>query len=178
LLDAASFLVAIVGISLPSFVIGVVLLVVFAVWFQWFPISGWGTWRHLVLPSIALSLPFAAYIAQLTRSGMIEQLRSDHIRTARAKGLPERTVVLKHAMKNAFLPVLNYLGPATAAAMTGSFVVEKVFAIPGIGTHFVDAVLGKDITVLMGIVLVYSTMLVLFNLTVDVMYRFLDPRPA
>ena len=178
LLDAASFLVAIVGISLPSFVIGVVLLMVFAVWFQWFPISGWGTWRHLVLPSVALSLPFAAYIAQLTRSGMIEQLRSDHIRTARAKGLPERTVVLKHAMKNAFLPVLNYLGPATAAAMTGSFVVEKVFAIPGIGTHFVDAVLGKDITVLMGIVLVYSTMLVLFNLTVDVMYRFLDPRPA
>jgi oligopeptide transport system permease protein len=166
-----------VGISLPSFVIGVVLLVVFAVWLQWFPISGWGTWQHLVLPSVALSLPFAAYIAQLTRAGMIEQLRSDHIRTARAKGLPERTVVLKHAMKNALLPVLNYLGPATAAAMTGSFVVEKVFAVPGIGTHFVDAVLGKDITVLMGIVLVYATMLVLFNLTVDVMYRFLDPRP-
>jgi len=177
LLDAASFVVAIVGISLPSFVIGVVLLVVFAVWLQWFPVSGWGTWRHLVLPSVALSLPFAAYIAQLTRAGMIEQLRSDHIRTARAKGLPERTVVLKHAMKNAMLPVLNYLGPATAAAMTGSFVVEKVFAVPGIGTHFVDAVLGKDITVLMGIVLVYATMLVLFNLTVDVMYRFLDPRP-
>lgn len=177
LLDAASFTIAIVGISLPSFVIGVVLLVVFAVWLQWFPISGWGTWQHLVLPSVALSLPFAAYIAQLTRSGMIEQLRSDHIRTARAKGLPERTVVLKHAMKNALLPVLNYLGPATAAAMTGSFVVEKVFAVPGIGTHFVDAVLGKDITVLMGIVLVYSTMLVLFNLSVDVMYRFLDPRP-
>ena len=178
LLDAASFVVAIVGISLPSFVIGVVLLVVFAVWLQWFPVSGWGTWRHLVLPSVALSLPFAAYIAQLTRAGMIEQLRSDHIRTARAKGLPERTVVLKHAMKNAMLPVLNYLGPATAAAMTGSFVVEKVFAVPGIGTHFVDAVLGKDITVLMGIVLVYATMLVLFNLTVDVMYRFLDPRPT
>lgn len=177
LLDAVSFVVAIVGISLPSFVIGVVLLVVFAVWLQWFPISGWGTWRHLVLPSVSLSLPFAAFIAQLTRAGMIEQLRSDHIRTARAKGLPERTVVLKHAMKNALLPVLNYIGPATAAAMTGSFVVEKVFAVPGIGTHFVDAVLGKDITVLMGIVLVYSTMLVLFNLSVDVMYRFLDPRP-
>ena len=175
-LDAASLGIAIIGISLPSFVIGVALLVVFAVWLQWFPISGWGTWRHLVLPSVALSLPFAAYIAQLTRAGMIEQLRSDHIRTARAKGLPERVVVLKHALKNAFLPVLSYLGPATAAAMTGSFVVEKVFAIPGIGTHFVDAVLGKDITVLMGIVLVYSTMLVLFNLLVDVMYRFIDPR--
>jgi len=177
-IDAASFSVAIIGISLPSFVIGVVLLVTFSVWLHWFPISGWGTWKHLVLPSIALSLPFAAYIAQLTRSGMIEQLQSDHIRTARAKGLPERTVVLKHAMKNAMLPVVSYLGPATAAAMTGSFVVEKVFAIPGIGTHFVDAVLGKDITVLMGIVLVYSMTLVLFNLLVDVMYRFLDPRPA
>ena len=177
-IDAASFSVAIIGISLPSFVIGVVLLVTFSVWLHWFPISGWGTWKHLVLPSIALSLPFAAYIAQLTRSGMIEQLQSDHIRTARAKGLPERTVVLKHAMKNALLPVVSYLGPATAAAMTGSFVVEKVFAIPGIGTHFVDAVLGKDITVLMGIVLVYSTTLVLFNLLVDVMYRFLDPRPT
>ena len=175
-LDAASIAIAIVGISVPSFVIGVALLVVFAVWLQWFPISGWGTWRHLVLPSVALSLPFAAYVAQLTRAGMIEQLRSDHIRTARAKGLPERVVVLKHALKNAFLPVLSYLGPATAAAMTGSFVVEKVFAIPGIGTHFVDAVLGKDITVLMGIVLVYSALLVLFNLLVDVMYRFIDPR--
>lgn len=177
-LDATSFLVAIIGISLPSFVIGVVLLIVFAVWLQWFPISGWGTWRHLVLPSVALSLPFAAYISQLTRAGMIEQLQSDHIRTARAKGLPEGVVVLKHAMKNAMLPVVSYLGPATAAAMTGSFVIEKVFAIPGIGTHFVDAVLGKDITVLMGIVLVYSTMLVLFNLCVDVVYRWLDPRPT
>jgi oligopeptide transport system permease protein len=109
---------------------------------------------------------------------MLEQMKSDHIRTARAKGLPEYKVVLKHALKNAFLPVLSYLGPATAAAMTGSFVVEKVFAVPGIGTHFVDAVLGKDITVLMGIVLVYSTILVLFNLLVDVAYRFFDPRPA
>ena len=177
-IDALSFTVALVGISFPSFVIGVVLLIVFSVWLQWFPISGWGTWRHLVLPSIALSLPFSAYIAQLTRAGMIEQLRSDHIRTARAKGLPEYVVVLKHAMKNALLPVVSYLGPATAAAMTGSFVIEKVFAIPGIGTHFVDAVLGKDITVLMGIVLVYATLLILFNLAVDVMYRFLDPRPS
>jgi oligopeptide transport system permease protein len=177
-IDGASFLIAIVGISLPSFVIGVVLLIVFAVWLRWFPISGWGTWSHLVLPSVALSLPFAAYIAQLTKTGMIEQLRSDHIRTARAKGVSEAAVVLKHAMKNALLPVVSYLGPATAAAMTGSFVIEKVFAIPGIGIHFVDAVLGKDITVLMGIVLVYSALLVLFNLAVDVMYRFLDPRPT
>ncbi|HBZ97045.1 MAG TPA: oligopeptide transporter permease, partial [Phycisphaerales bacterium] len=108
--------------------------------------------------------------------GMLEELRSDHVRTARAKGLPERVVVFKHALKNAFLPVLSYLGPATAAAMTGSFVVEKVFAVPGIGTHFVDAVLGKDITLITGVVLVYSTMLVLLNLVVDVLYHWADPR--
>jgi len=177
-LDFIALGVSILGISLPAFVIAVVLLIVFAFWLQWFPVSGWGTWRHLVLPSVALSLPFAAYISQLTRVGMIEQLQSDHIRTARAKGLTEYSVVLKHALKNAFLPVLSYLGPAAAASMTGSFVVEKVFAIPGIGTHFVDAVLGKDITVLMGIVLVYSAILVLFNLAVDVAYTYLDPRPT
>ena len=174
--DTATIAISLIGISIPSFVVGVVLLIVFSVWLGWFPVGGWGTWKHIALPSIALSLPFAAYIAQFTRTGMIEQLASDHIRTARAKGLSQRAVVLKHAMKNAFLPVLSYLGPATAAAMTGSFVVEKVFAVPGIGIHFVDAVLGKDITVLMGIVLVYATMLILFNLIVDVAYRFVDPR--
>jgi len=174
--DTLTIAISLIGISLPAFVVGVVLLVVFAVYLGWFPVGGWGTWRHIALPAIALSLPFAAYIAQFTRAGMIEQLASDHIRTARAKGLPERTVVMKHALKNAFLPVLSYLGPATAAAMTGSFVVEKVFAVPGIGTHFVDAVLGKDMTVLMGIVLVYATMLILFNLLVDVTYRLVDPR--
>ncbi|MDP7008341.1 MAG: ABC transporter permease [Phycisphaerales bacterium] len=168
--------ISLIGISTPTFVIGVVLLLVFSVWLGWFPVGGWGTWKHVFLPAFALSLPFAAYISQFVRSGMIEQLQSDHIRTARAKGLPERTVVLKHALKNAMLPVLSYLGPATAAAMTGSFVVEKVFAVPGIGTHFVDAVLGKDITLLMGIVLVYAAMLTVFNLFVDVMYRFVDPR--
>ena len=174
--DTATIAISLIGISIPSFVVGVVLLIVFSVWLGWFPVGGWGTWKHIALPSIALSLPFAAYIAQFTRTGMIEQLASDHIRTARAKGLSQRAVVLKHAMKNAFLPVLSYLGPATAAAMTGSFVVEKVFAVPGIGIHFVDAVLGKDITVLMGIVLVYATILILFNLIVDVAYRFVDPR--
>ncbi|MHC4911288.1 MAG: ABC transporter permease [Planctomycetota bacterium] len=107
---------------------------------------------------------------------MIEQMGADYIRTARAKGVPEIRVVLKHALKNAFLPVLSYLGPAAAAAMTGSFVVEKVFAVPGIGTHFVDGVLGKDLTLIMGVVLVYSIMLVLFNLAVDVLYRWADPR--
>jgi oligopeptide transport system permease protein len=109
---------------------------------------------------------------------MIEEMGADHIRTARAKGLPRWKVAFKHALKNAFLPVLSYLGPATAIALTGSFVVEKVFAVPGIGQNFVDGVLGKDITLVMGVVLVYSTMMVVFNLAVDVMYRFVDPRIA
>jgi oligopeptide transport system permease protein len=174
--DYVTLLIALIGISLPTFVIGTILLLVFAVWLNVFPIAGWGSFRYVVLPALTLSLPFAAYIARLTRFGMIEQMGADYIRTARAKGVPEIRVVLKHALKNAFLPVLSYLGPAAAAAMTGSFVVEKVFAVPGIGTHFVDGVLGKDLTLIMGVVLVYSIMLVLFNLAVDVLYRWADPR--
>ena len=107
---------------------------------------------------------------------MIETLGADYIRTARAKGLPARTVVLKHALKNAFLPVLSYLGPAAAAAMTGSFVIEKVFNVPGIGQHFVNGVLNKDLFLIMGVVLIYATLLILFNLAVDVLYRWIDPR--
>ena len=174
--DLATLIVALVGISLPSFVIGTLLLVVFAVWLGVLPIGGWGSASDVLLPAVTLSLPFAAYIARLTRFGIIDQLGADYIRTARAKGVPENRVVLKHALKNALLPVLSYLGPAAAMAMTGSFVVEKVFAVPGIGTHFVDAVLGKDLTLIMGVVLVYSTMLILFNLAVDVLYRWVDPR--
>jgi oligopeptide transport system permease protein len=174
--DYCTLLIALIGISLPAFVIGMVLLIVFAVMLGLFPVGGWGQPGHIVLPALALSLPFAAYIARLTRSGMLEELQSDHIRTARAKGMPEHIVVLKHALKNAFLPVLSYLGPATAAAMTGSFVIEKVFAVPGVGTHFVDAVLGKDVTLILGVVLVYSTLLILLNLAVDVLYRWIDPR--
>jgi oligopeptide transport system permease protein len=174
--DALTLVLALVGISLPSFVVGTALLVMFAVWLKWAPVGGWGGLRHVVLPAITLSLPFAAYIARLTRFSMMEQLQADYIRTARAKGLPERTVVMKHALKNAFLPVLSYLGPACAAAMTGSFVVEKVFAVPGVGQHFVDAVLAKDLTLIMGVVLAYSTMLIVFNLVVDVLYAWVDPR--
>lgn len=175
-LDAGTQGLAVIGISLPSFVIGSLLLAIFAVRLGWLPIGGWGGFSHLVLPALALSLPFAAYIARLTRFGMIDEMRKDYIRTARAKGLPERQVAFGHALRNAFLPVLSYLGPATAIAMTGSFVVEKVFAVPGIGRHFVDAVLAKDITLIMGVVLVYSTMLVLFNLAVDALYGWIDPR--
>lgn len=174
--DVCTLVLALVGISLPSFVVGTALLVVFSDWFRLFPVGGWGGVRHLVLPAITLSLPFAAYIARLTRFGMIEQMQADYVRTARAKGLPERVVVLKHALKNAFLPVLSYLGPASAAAMTGSFVVERVFAVPGVGQHFVDAVLSKDLTLIMGVVLAYSTLLIVFNMIVDVLYAWVDPR--
>ena len=175
-LDAATQVFVVIGISLPTFVIGAFLLILLAVKLGLFPIGGWGGLRHLFLPALTLSLPFAAYIARLTRFGMIDEMRKDYIRTARAKGLPNRRIAFGHALRNAFLPVLSYLGPATAVAMTGSFVVEKVFAVPGIGRHFVDAVLGKDITLIMGVVLVYSTMLIIFNLVVDVMYGWIDPR--
>jgi oligopeptide transport system permease protein len=130
----------------------------------------------MALPAITLSLPFAAYIARLTRMGMIETLGTDFIRTARAKGLPQSRVLLKHALKNAFLPVLSYLGPATALAMTGSFIVERVFNVPGMGQHFVNGVQNKDLFLIMGVVLIFATMLILFNLAVDVLYRWVDPR--
>ncbi len=174
--DHATLAVALIGISLPTFVIGTVLLLIFGVWLPILPVGGWGGFKQLVLPSVTLSLPFAAYIARLTRMGMIEALDSDYVRTARAKGLSERSVLLRHALKNAFLPVLSFLGPATALAMTGSFIVERVFTIPGMGQHFINAVQNKDLFLIMGVVLIFATMLILFNLAVDVMYRWVDPR--
>ncbi len=175
-LDASTLAVSLIGISLPSFVTGTVLLMVFCVWLRVLPIGQWQPPLSMILPAFTLSLPFAAYIARLSRMSMIEALSADYIRTARAKGVPDRTVVLRHALKNAFLPVLSYLGPATALAMTGSFVVEVVFAVPGMGQHFVNAVQNKDLFLLLGVVLIFSTMLVMFNLVVDVLYRWVDPR--
>ncbi len=174
--DTATLGLALIGVSLPGFITGTVLVTVFGVWLAWLPVGGWGTLAQLVLPAFTLSLPFAAYIARLTRLELIEQMRADYVRTARAKGLPESTVVLRHALRNALLPVVSYLGPATAYAMTGSFVVERVFRIPGLGEHFVNSVLNKDLFLIIGTVLVFSTMLVVFNLAVDVAYRWIDPR--
>ncbi len=176
LADLSTLAVALVGISLPSFVIGTVFLLVFTVWLGIGRIADGGRPGGMVLPAITLSLPFAAYIARLTRMGMIECLHADFIRTARAKGVGEGRVILKHALKNAFLPVLSFLGPAAALAMTGSFVVERVFRVPGMGQHFVNAVLNKDLFLITGVVLIFSTMLILFNLAVDVLYRWVDPR--
>ena len=174
--DHLTLSLSLTGISLPSFVIGTVLVLVFPVWLGIGKVAGTTGAGGIILPTITLSLPFAAYIARLTRMGMIEQLSSDYVRTARAKGLPEWRVILRHALPNAFLPVLSYLGPATALAMTGSFVVERVFTIPGMGQHFVNAVQNKDLFLIIGVVLIYATMLILFNLAVDVLSRVLDPR--
>jgi oligopeptide transport system permease protein len=176
LADACTQLIAVVGISVPSFVTGAILLIACAAKLGLAPIGRWAGVSSMVLPAIALSLPFAAYIARLMRSSMIEQMSSDYMRTARAKGLDRRGAALRHALKNAFLPVLSYLGPATAFAVTGSFVVERVFAVPGIGQHFVAAVLAKDITLLLGVVLVFGTLVVAMNLLVDLLYAWVDPR--
>jgi oligopeptide transport system permease protein len=176
LADLATLVIALIGISLPSFVIGTVLLLVFSVWLPVSPVASWGSIRDMILPAVTLSLPFAAYIARLTRMGMIDAMGTDYIRTARAKGVGKMRIYLKHALKNAFLPVLSYLGPATALAMTGSFVVERVFTVPGMGQHFIDGVQNKDLFLIMGVVLVFATMLILFNLAVDVLYRWVDPR--
>ena len=174
--DFSSLLVALVGISLPTFVTGAVLLVLFTGLMKFLPPGGWGTPSHLLLPALALALAPAAYIARLVRLGLADVMSSDFIRTARAKGLSVKRALFDHAMKVAFLPVLSFLGPAAAATMTGSFVVEKVFDIPGMGEHFVNAVLNKDQFLILGIVLVYSTMLIVFNLIVDLAYAWVDPR--
>ncbi len=178
ILDLLSLCLALIGVSLPSFVTGAALLLIFPVWLGWGRVGGWGQLTDMLLPAFTLSLPFAAYIARLTRMGMIDVLSADYIRTARAKGAPERTVVLRHALKNAFLPVLSYLGPAASFAMTGSFVVEMVFNVPGVGQHFVNAVLTKDLFLIMGVVMIYSTLLILMNLIVDLLLIWIDPRTA
>jgi oligopeptide transport system permease protein len=165
-----------VGISLPSFVAAAVLLIVFTNRLTWFPVGGWGGLSHIVLPGVALSLAPMAYIVRLTRVSMLDVLGADYVRTARAKGLSKSMVVWKHCLRNAFLPVLSYLGPAAAATLTGSFVVEQVFNVPGLGRHFVNSVLNRDQTLILGIVMVYSAMLLLFNLLVDIGYTVVDPR--
>ena len=174
--DLASLGVALVGISLPGFVTAGVLLLAFCVHLRWFPIGGWRNPYELFLPALALSLMPMAYIARLTRVSMIDTLGSDYVRTARAKGLSRRKVIWKHCLRNAFLPVLTYLGPAAAYTLTGSFVVESVFVVPGLGQHFINSVKNRDQTLILGTVMIYSAFLLTLNLIVDVLYVFVDPR--
>lgn len=169
---------AMTGISIPVFVIAPVLVLLLAVHLHWLP-AGWsgaaGTGRF-VLPVIALALPQIAYIARLTRASMIEVLASDFVRTARAQGLGMRMIVRRHALQPAMLPVLSYLGPAIAAILTGSVVVEEIFGIPGLGQHFVRGALNRDYTLVLGIVVFYATLVILLNLVVDLLYGVIDPR--
>ena len=174
--DYSSMGLAMIGISLPNFVIGAVLLILFSYWLKWLPVAGWGSYGHLILPSITLALPYAAYIARLSRNGTIEVMQQDYIRTARAKGLSERAVVLKHALKGAVLPVVSFLGPAAAGIFTGSFVVETLFAVPGMGQWFVKSALARDYSVVLGTAIIYFTIITLFNLLVDFAYAWIDPR--
>ena len=173
--DWISLAIALVGVSVPTFVVAALLLMVAAVT-KWFPVMGWGTFSHMILPAVALSLWPLAYIVRLTRASMLDTLGSDFVRTARAKGLSRPVIIWKHCLRNAFLPVLSYIGPATAGALTGSFVVETVFTIPGLGQSFVSSVLNRDRTLILGVVMVDSFLILVFNLLVDVAYAWVDPR--
>jgi len=166
------------GISIPNFVMAPILILLFAVYLGWLPAGGLGDggFEYLILPVISLALPQIAYISRLTRGSMIEVLNSNFIRTARAKGLPEWRVILRHALKPALLPVLSYLGPATAAIITGSVVIEQIFGVPGLGRYFVQGALNRDYTLVMGVVVFYGTLIIVFNFLVDVLYATLDPR--
>jgi oligopeptide transport system permease protein len=178
LLDRIVMALALTGISIPVFVIAPLLVLLFAVHLQWLP-AGWSGSEGLarfLLPAFSLALPQIAYIARLTRASMIEVLSSDFVRTARAQGLGTQTIVRFHALKPAMLPVLSYMGPAIAAILTGSVVVEEIFGIPGLGQFFVRGALNRDYTLVLGIVIFYATLVVLLNLVVDILYGVIDPR--
>ncbi len=174
--DYGLMTLAMIGVSVPNFVLGPLLIALFSLRLGWFGAVGWESFQDSILPSITLGLYYAAYIARLTRGGMLEIVRRDFIRTARAKGLTERMVVTRHALKGALLPVVSYLGPALAAMLTGSVVVEEIFGIPGVGRHFVRSALNRDYNLVLGTIIMYSSILVLLNLAVDLLYTLIDPR--
>ena len=178
--DYTAMSAAVIGISVPLFVVGPVFMLVFAMKLQWLPTSGWITGRAglktLIMPAVTLAFPYFAYIARLSRASILEILRSDYIRTARAKGLKQSAVIWRHVLKGALLPVVSYLGPAFAGIVTGSVVVEQIFLVPGLGNFFVKSALNRDYTLIMGTVIVYSFILIVMNLIVDIIYGLLDPR--
>jgi oligopeptide transport system permease protein len=174
--DRTAMFGALFAISLPSFVIGPILVLIFAIYFPILPVGGWGNFQSLILPAVTLAAPYAAYVARLTRASMLEVLSQDFVRTARAKGLAESRVIFKHALRVAILPVVSFLGPLAANLLTGSIVVESIFSIPGAGGFFVNAVLNRDGFLLAGVVIVYCALLVTFNLLVDILYGILDRR--
>jgi ABC-type dipeptide/oligopeptide/nickel transport system permease component len=175
-LDFSLMSIATIGIALPNFVIAGICIILFVFLIPIFPPAGWGTPIDVVLPAFCLGAPYAAYIARLVRTGMLDVLGQDYIRTAHAKGLSTKSVILRHAMKGAMLPVASFLGPAVAGILTGSLVVEKIFAVPGLGIHFVEAATQRDYTLAMGLVLLYTVLLYVMNTLVDISYTYFDPR--
>lgn len=176
-LDYGIMGVAMLGISIPTFVVAPLLILGVAVYAGWLPAGGWDwSWQRMVLPVATLALPVVAYIARLMRGSMIEVLHSNYIRTARAKGLPEHVVVRRHALKPAILPVISYMGPATAALITGSVVIERIYSIPGLGSYFVQGALNRDYTLVMGVVIFYGVVITVLNFIVDLLYAWLNPR--
>ncbi|WP_321337524.1 ABC transporter permease subunit [uncultured Cohaesibacter sp.] len=176
--DYSVMTVATMGITIPNFVVAPILTLLFGVMLGWLPVGGWnnGSWENKILPIVTLGLPQVAVVARLTRGAMIEALRSHHIRTARANGLPGWMVVVVHALRGALLPVVSYAGPAAAALLTGSVVIETVFGIPGVGRYFVQGALNRDYPLVMGTVIVIAVFIMVFNLIVDLLYAWLDPR--
>ncbi|MCH8921298.1 MAG: ABC transporter permease, partial [Chloroflexi bacterium] len=177
-LDYVGVFFATVGASMPNFIAATLLVLIFSVQLGWFDVLGWefGNYRKMVLPVLSLGLLPAAYVARITRASMLEVLGQDYIRTARAKGLREQVVVLRHAVKNAMIPVLTVAGPIFAILVTGSFIVERIFQINGVGRPFVDAVFRRDYGVIMGTTIFYATVVAIANLVVDILYAAVDPR--
>ncbi|MCT4509387.1 MAG: ABC transporter permease [Tepidibacter sp.] len=174
--DSGVMFIAILGVTIPSFVIATLMIYTFAVKVHILPAARWGTWKHMIMPSIALASYSFAFIARLTRSSMLEVVSQDYIRTARAKGLSEGVVIFKHALKNALIPIVTYIGPLAAGLLTGSFVIEKIFAVPGLGRSFVESITNRDYTLIMGVTIFYAVFLVGMILIVDLLYGLIDPR--
>lgn len=175
-MDRAAMFAALAAISIPTFVTGPALIAVFALWLGWLPVGGWGRWEQTLLPALCLAAPYLAYVARLMRNSLLDVLKSDFMRTAKAKGLSATRAVARHAVKVAILPVVTFLGPLAAHLLTGSMVVESVFNLPGVGMIFVNSIQNRDVFLLGGAVIVYCALLLLFNLIVDLLYGVLDKR--
>lgn len=175
-LDGACMLIAGLGVSVPGFVVGALLIFVFGIWLKIFPVALWESWRHMILPALTLAASPTAYLARLTRSSVLDIIERDWVRTARCKGLSYWTTVRAHVLRNALVPVVTVLGPLTAILITGSFVVEYIYAIPGMGRFFITAVTNRDYDLIMGTTLVFGVLLIITNMIVDIAYMFLDPR--
>jgi len=174
--DHCAMFLATLGVAIPNFVLATLLIYIFGVKLELLPTSRWVSWQSVILPAVALALYPTAYIARLTRSTMLEVIGQDYIRTARAKGLPQRSVLYKHALRNALVPIVTYLGPLIAGVLTGSFVIEKIFAIPGLGQQFVLSISNRDYTTILGVTIFYAAFLIFMNLVVDLLYGIIDPR--